>query len=88
MLEEQRRAIDAFDYSAPAEMFVTHGGFKRGSSMAYHRFETAAEALRFAVEEVPAALLVRATLEVLEERFDHQAIQTLYHRADYPLARH
>ena len=82
-----RRLIDEFDYAAPAEVFITAGGFSRGAPMTYRRFPTAAAAIRFAIEEVPPTLLIRATMEVSENRFDHQAIQTLYSRNAYPLAR-
>jgi hypothetical protein len=82
-----RRLIDEFDYAAPAEVFITAGGFSRGAPMTYRRFPTAAAAIRFAIEEVPPTLLVRATMEVSENRFDHQAIQTLYSHNAYPLAR-
>ena len=43
-----------FDYSLPAELFM--GKRKRGlqQRLGYRRFATAAEAIRFAVEEFPA----------------------------------
>lgn len=81
------RPIDTFDYAAAAEVFITAGGFSRGAPMTYRRFSTAAAAIRFAIEEVPPTLLVRATMEVSENRFDHQAIQTLYESDAYPLRR-
>lgn len=84
---DSRRLVDEFDYSASAEVFITAGGFSRGAPMTYRRFPTAAAAIRFAIEEVPPTLLVRATMEVSESRFDHQAIQALYKNDAYPLAR-
>jgi hypothetical protein len=43
-----------FDYAAPAALFMPKG--KRGTRqpLSYRRFATAAEAIRFAVEEFPA----------------------------------
>jgi hypothetical protein len=79
-------AIDVFDYQAPAEVFMTKG-YARRSPVTYRRFGSAAEALRFAVEELPAPILVGAVLEVLEDRFDHRAIRVLYDQPRYPLPR-
>jgi hypothetical protein len=42
----------------------------QGRAVRYWRFNTAAKAIRFAVEELPAPLLVRAYLQVEDERFD------------------
>jgi hypothetical protein len=80
-------AINVFNYQAPAEVFMTRGYAARKSPVTYRRFTTAAEALRFAVEELPAPVLVGAVLEVLEDRFDHQAIRELYSQPRYPLPR-
>jgi len=76
-----------FDYSAPAEMFLLRGRAARGRASGYRRFPTAAEAIRFAIEEIPEPLLVGAVMEVREERFDHNAIRDLYQRREYPLSR-
>jgi hypothetical protein len=74
-----------FDFNAPAELFPTPS--RKGRPMGYRRFDTAADAIRFAIEELSPELLIGAQLEVEEERFDSEGIRRLYERADYPLAR-
>lgn len=53
----------------------------------YRRFETAAEAVRFAMEEMPSSQLRGCVMEVNEARFDERQIRTLYAAAAYPLLR-
>jgi hypothetical protein len=60
--------------------------FSRGP-VGYKRFKPAAEAIRFAMEELPSELLF-AYLEVEEDRFDGSAIRQLYESEAYPLRRH
>lgn len=82
-----RSAAESFDYAAPAEMFMARAKLARSPQIGYRRFKTAAEAIQFAVEEIPAPLLKGTIMEVREERFDHQCIRELYERATFPLAR-
>jgi hypothetical protein len=74
-----------FDYAASAELFF--GGPARSRKMSYRRFDTAADAIAFAIEELDPASLNFATLEVDEVRFDRHAIRRLYDGPDYPLIR-
>ena len=77
-----------FDYRTQAELFpLIRRKFTKGGSVGYKRFTSAAEAIRFAVEEVSPDLLRGAYLEVAEERFDANGIRHLYESNTYPLVR-
>jgi hypothetical protein len=50
----------------------------------YRRFTTAAEAIRYAVEDLHTARGLGAWLQVGDERFNSDDIQRLYEGSDYP----
>ena len=78
--------MTVFDYSAHSELFCARRQRSRGS-MEYRRFARAAEAVRFAMEDLPPELLASACLEVEEERYDREGIRRLYECNEYPLTR-
>src|SRR5687767_5617700 len=84
--QRQAKDLNGFDYGAPAELYPSRIKKGRGR-VTYKRFDTAAEALRFAIEEIPAPALLGAYLEVDEARFGIQEIRFLYENAAYPLTR-
>ena len=75
-----------FDYAAPAELFVGRTYRKHGP-VSYKRFDSAADAIRFAVETLPPPALRGSVLEVDGERYDATHIRDLYDSDAYPLAR-
>lgn len=83
---KQELELPGFDFTAPAELFLSRSKKMRGQ-VGYKRFDTAAEALRFAIESVPAPALLGAYLEVDEVRFGEQEIRLLYDSPAYPLKR-
>lgn len=74
----------AFNYSAPAELFPARNR-KFASRLKYRRFDRAADAIRFAVEELPEPLLLGAYIEINEERLGHKDIRALYESDTFPL---
>jgi hypothetical protein len=82
----QARDLTGFDFNAPAELFPSRNKKGRGR-VTYKRFDTAAEAIRFAVEDMPSSALLGAYLESEETRFGEQEIRVLYDSAAYPLER-
>jgi hypothetical protein len=73
----------SFDYSAPAELFLAKP--MKSSRTKYWRFSTAAEAIRYPVEDLRTPRSFGAWLEVGDERFNSVEIQRLYEADDYPL---
>jgi len=76
-----------FDYTAAAELFIAKRSAGPRGPLGYRRFASAAEAIRFAVEELPGARMLGAFMQVGDLRFDAEGIRSLYHHHDYPLER-
>jgi hypothetical protein len=79
--------MNIFDYDAEAELFPSRSRTPRRKPVGYKRFSRAADAIRFAIEDLPAEALTGAWLEVSEERFDALDIRRLYDHRAYPLDR-
>jgi hypothetical protein len=89
--------MTSFDYGTVAELFPTRdevrqapsrsGRRRRSYPVAYGRFARAADAIRFAIEELPPELLLNACLAVDEKIFDRDGILRLYESPGYPLVR-
>lgn len=78
---------ELFDYSTEAELFSAKRKTSRRQPLGYKRFARAADAIRFAIEELPPQLFVGTYLEVGEVRYQGGEIRRLYESTDYPLAR-
>jgi hypothetical protein len=77
----------AFDYGASADLFSMKNRNGRRQPMSYRHFESAAEAIRYAIEEIPTQNLVGTLLQVDESRCDSKEILRLYASSSFPLAR-
>ena len=73
-----------FDYAASAELYMPKRKPGARQALSYRRFTTATEAIRFAVEELPAVRTLGAWMQVGEERFNSDDIQRLYESTSYP----
>jgi hypothetical protein len=76
-----------FDYDAPAELFACKSRGASPRPVTYRRFESGAEAIRFAIEELPADVLFGTVVEANDKRFDAKQIRLLYDDERYPLQR-
>lgn len=74
----------SLDWSKPAELYSSSATFGARKSR-YMRFPSLAEAIRFAVEDMPQMRAL--ALESGDDRFEGEAIRALYHAPDYPLGR-
>jgi hypothetical protein len=81
------QAAVEFDYDAAAELFPSRRQKSKRRPIGYKRFGHAADAIRFAIEELPPEFLLGACLEVDEERYNDRAIRHLYDSMNYPLVR-
>ena len=78
---------ELFDYTTAAELFSAQRKSRRRQPLGYKRFARAADAIRFAIEEMPPQLLLGTYLEVGEVRYAGSEIRHLYDSTNYPLAR-
>lgn len=73
------------DYASSAELFAVQR-LGRKQSLFYQRFDNTAEAMRFAVEDMPAGA-ANIVLETEFGRYDAAAIAKIYGGDEFPLAR-
>ena len=76
-----------FDYDIPAELFMAKRKGGARQPLGYRRFDTAAEAIRFAIEEFPSVRTLGAWMQIGDERFGTEEIQRLYDSSEFPLRR-
>lgn len=72
-------------YEAAAELYPSRRYAK--SLARYRRFDRAAEAIRYVIEEMPESWLNGTMLDINGRRYEGTAIRALYDAEDYPLQR-
>lgn len=78
-------APHTFDYAAPAELYAGKDAGRSGPR--YRRFDSAAEAVRYALEHLSGGAFSGAVMEVGEMRFDSKEMDELYRSNHFPLVR-
>ena len=78
--------MDKFNYTAMAELYPSRR-YAKSQQTQYRRFNRAAEAIQYMMEEMPSSWLAGSFLEVNEQRFEGAAVRALYEAAAYPLPR-
>ncbi len=76
---------DNANFAAAAELYPSPGA--SGRHVTYMRFDTLADAVLFAIEELNPMLLNGAVLESDEVRYDAGEIEALYRSQTFPLRR-
>ncbi len=79
--------MGAFDYDVSVGLYSGVGTKFRQKTLKYRRFERAAEAIRYVMEDIPASALLGCSIEIADETYVGQAIRPLYESPDYPLPR-
>jgi hypothetical protein len=78
---------ELFDYTTETELYSSKFGQCRRRPLIYRRFASAAEAIRFAIEDLPAHSLGGTYLEVDNMRLPSAEIRRLYASTHYPFVR-
>jgi len=76
--------VAEFSYGRRAGLFAPAAG---SGMLAFHRFATLAEAVRFVVEELSPAHQARAFIDVDDHTLGSGQIRELYDHQSYPLQR-
>ncbi|PPD45343.1 MAG: hypothetical protein CTY15_04525 [Methylocystis sp.] len=79
--------MDAKDYAMEASLYYSKSGNPKQASLVFRRFPKAAEAIRFAVEELAPKVLQGCSLEVNETHYFGREIRPLYDAGAFPLRR-
>lgn len=79
--------MNASDYTLEASLFYAKSPRSKHKALTFRRFDKAADAIRFAVEELAPKLLEGCSLEINETHYFGREIRPLYDDVAFPLRR-
>ena len=79
--------MDARDYRMEADLFFSKRANHKDKSLTFRRFQRAADAIRYAVEELSPNALAGCSLEVNGLHYFGREIRPLYDSRSFPLRR-
>jgi hypothetical protein len=79
--------MEVNDYSMEASLYYAKRANSKQKALVFRRFPRAAEAIRFAVEDLAPKLLDGCSLEVNEGHYFGREIRPLYDDSAFPLRR-
>jgi hypothetical protein len=79
--------MDVEQYAMEASLYYAKSPNSKQKALVFRRFEKAAEAIRYAVEDLAPNLLEGCSLEVNETRYLGREIRPLYEDRAFPLCR-
>ena len=79
--------MDKFEYDAPADLYWSDRQGPRKRPVMYRGFARSAEAICFAIEQLPPSAQPWAIMEMGDDRIEFAQIRALYDSERYPLIR-
>jgi hypothetical protein len=79
--------MDKFEYDAPADLYWSDRQGPRKRPVMYRGFARSADAICFAIEQLPPSAQPWAIMEMGDDRIEFAQIRALYDGERYPLIR-
>jgi hypothetical protein len=79
--------MDVEDYTMEASLYYSKSPHPKQKGLVFRRFSKAADAIRFAVEDLAPKLLAGCSLEVNDAHYFGREIRPLYDDGAFPLRR-
>ena len=79
--------MDKFEYDAPADLYWSDRQGPRKRPVMYRGFARSAEAICFAIEQLPPSAQPSAIMEMGDDRIAFAQIRALYDSERYPMIR-